>query len=162
MYFSVIHSDILYLQTPAEYARSNGEMEVADLIDKFKVRGCVTKEREVSCVYFVLIFPLPHQGPVLPLPAPSPPPSAISPVKATVPSPSPAMTPSPMMASPAPSPIPPPSHTPHTAAHMPPPQPHCLLCSLILFLLFFSVCSLHCECKAGKGWEVCQVTNRRQ
>jgi hypothetical protein len=113
------------LQTPADDARSNGKNEVADMIDKFKVRSGVEREREVrGGVYFVLIFPLPHVGPVLPVPAPSPLPSSISPVKATGPSPSPAMTPSPLTASPAPSPVPLPSHTPQTTSSMPPAQPH--------------------------------------
>ena len=62
---------IPYFQTPADVARSLGKKEVADMIDKYKVRSGI--ECGVSvCIFlvFVTFLSLLHQGPFLPLPAP--------------------------------------------------------------------------------------------
>ena len=59
--------------TPAERARSLGKKEVADMIDKYKVRSGIECGVWCECVYFSCFCDLPlspHQGPFLPFPAP--------------------------------------------------------------------------------------------
>ena len=71
---------IPYFQTPAEYARSNGKKEVADMIDKYKVRSGIECGVSVSIfLVFVTFLPLSIRvlfspyllcPPLLPLPFP--------------------------------------------------------------------------------------------